>query len=742
LVAVLSTCLQVGRILVPLAPVSANVPDSETPLTPAGRVKWLAEPGAESLPAGSAAATAGQVVIASVPGAAFLFLVNEDGSLRKLRRMAADSSAAYGVAPAGAGAVVADRDGVVTLWEGSADKAPAPRWRHELGERVTSVAWSGTGALVATWKNRLVALDGNDGRRLWSAEIGGRADAPAVAAGKDVFIATKAKALFRIDGATGLVRWKKLLPGPVMHPPAVLEGAPRTIVVATWDGQLLAFDAAAGLARWSVQLGAKVASAPLVARDLVAVVTADGQVRCYGTSGTPRWTASRGAEGPATLLVQTPAQGVARLLVASKLLVAFDASTGDRVAEYPRGALEQLRKRFADAMLEGVKTYSESEKRAVIEREAFDIAGPPFGPARTFGAALVLGTEEGWVHVFDASTLRPTGRYHAGPAASISPLLGSGKVVAAAGEDLFALDADTGRVLWSRNIGSDAGRLAIGDAVAVVGSGRLSVLNHTSGVLEWNLRGRFRSVSAQAVPRAGGPEPASVAWLADDGEGNLRVFSTAGQPLGGPLSYAGELLPIAATSEGGWVAATREGVAFGVAWQDGRLQKTWEIALGERLSDVQAAAGKLLLRSEQGTLVCFDLASRQQSWRLPLVTDARYEVSPAAGAVMILAPRDLRVHDLGTGEQKATWPLSARAVGGAVRRTSVAWLDHSGKAYAAGLDGPALLSGDVGVPLSWAAPVRDGFLVMTAAGEIGLVEWVDSDKGAGTSPAYQAGGRR
>jgi hypothetical protein len=110
--------------------------------------------------------------------------------------------------------------------------------------------------------------------------------------------------------------------------------------------------------------------------------------------------------------------------------------------------------------------------------------------------------------------------------------------------------------------------------------------------------------------------------------------------------------------------------------------------------------------------------------------------------VLILGARDLRVHDLVSGEQKAAWPLSARAVGAAVRRSAVAWLDQAGKAYAAGLDGPALLSADVGVPLAWAGAVGNGFLVTTAAGEIGFVEWVDPDKGAGASPAYQAGGRR
>jgi outer membrane protein assembly factor BamB len=537
--------MQVGRFLAPLAPVWANAPESPAPAR-SGRVKWLAEPGAESLPASGGASTAGQVVLASVPGAAYFFVVGDDGSLRKLRRMAADSAAPYGVASAGAGAVVADREGVVTLWQPAAQASPAVRWRRELAERVTSIGWDGERALVATWKNRLVALAREDGRTLWSADIGGRAEAPAVVDGKDVFAATKAKTLVRLDASSGLVRWKKALPGPVMHAPAVLDGTPRAIVVGTWDGRLLAFDAASGEARWSVQLPARLAGAPVAAGDLVAAVTVDGTVHCYGTSGTLRWTASRCAEGPATLLLQIPAQGVPRLVAVSNVLVALDTANGSRVAEYPRGAVEDLRRCFADAMVEGVKTYTEAEKRAVIEREAFDISGPLFGPARTFGAALVLSTEEGWVDVFDASTLRPSGRYHAGAPPSVAPQLGSGQVVGAAGEDLFALDADTGRVLWTRNVGAEPGRLAAGESIAVVGAGRLNVLDGVSGVLAWSIRGRFRSVATQGVSAADGAGQAAGAWLADD-EGNLRLFSAAGQPLGGPLSYAGELLPLAPT---------------------------------------------------------------------------------------------------------------------------------------------------------------------------------------------------
>ena len=51
--------------------------------------------------------------------------------------------------------------------------------------------------------------------------------APAVLDGDAVFVATKTRTLFRLDAATGVVRWKLTLPGTVLHPPTFFGEAPR-----------------------------------------------------------------------------------------------------------------------------------------------------------------------------------------------------------------------------------------------------------------------------------------------------------------------------------------------------------------------------------------------------------------------------------------------------------------------------------------------------------------------------------
>jgi outer membrane protein assembly factor BamB len=231
-------------------------------------------------------------------------------------------------------------------------------------------------------------------------------------------------------------------------------------------------------------------------------------------------------------------------------------------------------------------------------------------------------------------------------------------------------------------------------------------------------------------------------WLVDDGEGNLRALWPSGERAGDPLPYAGDLLPVAAAGGRSWLAATREGTLFGVAWDGARLTKDWEVALGERLTDLLVSGGKLVLRAEAGALVCLDLVSRQESWRRPLDGADRYQAVPEVGTLLVLGARTLRVLDLATGEQRSSQPLSVAAVGAELRGRSLVWLDRSGKAYRAGVEGEALPSGDIGVPLASAAPVADGFLITTAAGEIGFVEWIEAGAAAGPGPTFTAGGRR
>ncbi len=661
----------------------------------------------------------GNLVLVSVPGAAYVFSVGSDGSLRKRARMAADASAPYGVAVADRGFALADRHGSVGLWTFSGEADPSLRWRRDLGERATSVGWDGgERILVATWKGRLVALAAADGRSLWSADLGGRAEAPAVIDEGDVFVATKARSLLRLNAATGIVRWKVALPGPVLHPPATFGQRPRLALCGTWDGQLLAHDVPTGRVRWTATLPAKLAAAPAVSGESVSAVTADGAIHTYDAAGNRLWTAPGAADGPAALLLLAGA--APRLLSVSKALVALDLATGARLADYPQGAVEDLQRRFADAMLEGVKTYSEGEKRAILEKEAFEIPAPLFGPARLFGPHMAFGTEDGWTYLFDAATLRPAARYRVGPPCSAARLA-AGRVLATAGEEVFALEPRTGEVLWRRVLGADPGPITGDETLGVVAGERVHALRASDGALQWSLRGRFASVA----PSGGGS--GATPWLVDDGEGNLRALLPPGRPVGEPLPAGGELLPLRAASEGSWVAATRDGKVFGIAWEggpaEGRLVKIWEAAFAERIIEVHLANGRVFVRTEAGSLVGLNEASRQESWRMPLSREDRIQLAPQAAALIVLGGADVRVHDWVSGEMKFQRKVPSPAVGADLQGTSLRWLDRGGGACRVDVhDGLTSETAELGIPLAEAVPVTGGFLVTTAAGEVGFVD--------------------
>jgi len=221
----------------------------------------------------------------------------------------------------------------------------------------------------------------------------------------------------------------------------------------------------------------------------------------------------------------------------------------------------------------------------------------------------------------------------------------------------------------------------------------------------------------------------------EDGEGNLRALWPPGRLVGDPLPAGGDLLPVLAASGRSWVAATREGKLFGVAWEeapasgagsgpaDGHLVRSWETAFDERILGVHLAAGRVLVRFEAGSLASLDAVGRQESWRVRLSREDRMQVLAHAGALLVLGATELRVHDLASGEVKCQRSVPSPAVGGDLRGSSLRWLDRSGGAHRVDIeDGHPGETADLGLALAEAAPIQGGFVVTTAAGELGFVD--------------------
>ncbi len=685
---------------------------------PPFRLKWLSDLGADAISTPRAAQREeGTPVAAQVAGAAYLLTSDDQGRLRKERRIAADFSSAYGLAATPAGAVVANGDGSLGLWSWLDGGAPRLLWQKEVGGRVTSVGWdAGSSIWIATRDDRLIALSAADGGELWSTAVEGRAEAPAVRDDNALFVATKAGALVRVDASSGKAKWKATLPGPALHPPILSGRDPRLVVCGTWNGHLSAFDAATGKALWSVALGSRLAGAPAAGEDFLAAATEDGAVSVYALDGKPRFRSEDAASGAADLVVQTRADGAVRLIVVSGFLKALDLETGAALADYPEGAVKEITRRFLDAMVEGERVYSESEKAGILAKETFPVQGRLFGEARLFGERLLFATEEGFIYSFDALSLRPLSRYRAGQRVSAPPLLAEGALLAPASDEIFALDPDSGRTLWSRDVGTMR-QLVPGPSLGVLGENRFDVLDPMSGARQWSATGDFEAVLAMD-PKAE-REPA---WVTVTRSGSVRTFDRNGNSLEGSLELGREIVALATTGARSLAVATRDGRVSALDWESA-LRSGWEVALSGPIQGLSYANERLILPSGE-RIVGLASSDGSASWDLGLETGETVRVE--SEALYLFGPGTLRVFDIATGGLLLSRSLPSPAVGAALHDGALVWLDASGRAHRArpGSDGEEE-SVDLEVSLSQAIFVSDRFLVTTEAGEVGLVELVE-----------------
>ncbi|HEY7700623.1 MAG TPA: PQQ-binding-like beta-propeller repeat protein [Vicinamibacteria bacterium] len=691
---------------------------------PRFRLKWLSDLGADVISTPRAAALAGKsTVAAQVAGAGYFLSPDIEGRLSKEMRIPADFSSAYDMAASPGGAVVANGEGSVGLWSWLDGRAPRLQWRKDVGGRVMSVGWDGGVSLwIGTRDDRLVALSTTDGKELWSTAIQGRAEGPAVRENDSLFVATKAGALFRIDATSGKVKWKVELPGPALHPPVFSGRDPRLVVCGTWNGHLSATDASTGKSLWSVELGSRLAGAPASGESFVAAATEDGAVSVYGLDGQQRFRSERAASGATDLVVQGGSDGPVRLIVVSSFLKALDPETGATLADYPEGAVQEIQKRFLDAMLEGDRAYSESEKAAILAKETFPVQGRLFGEARLFGDRLVFATEEGFIYSFDALSLRPLSRYRAGQYASARPLVSKGTLVAVASDEIFGLDPDSGRTRWSRDV-SGVKDVVAGPSLVVLGEDRFDVLDPTTGARQWSATGEFEAVLAIAPAAAeNGPSFVTVAR-----SGAIRAFDGAGRSLEGSLELGREIAVAAATSGRSFAVATRDGRVSALDWETG-LRPGWEATLSGPIQGLSYSNERVILPAGQ-RVVGLASSDGSPSWDLSLEAGETLHVE--SDAIFLLGSGTLRVFDIASGELRFSRAVPSPAVGAAFHQGALVWLDASGRAHrAASGDGGEDEPVDLDILLSQAIFDSDRFLVTTEAGEVGLVELVEPQPAA------------
>lgn len=147
---------------------------------------------------------------------------------------------------------------------------------------------AGSRVYIANFGGRTVALDLDDGSRLWTAGEG--AVSPVWPTQDSVFLINDVNELVRLDAANGTAVWRVSLPNfeegktvrqrsVFAHYGPVLAGG--RLIVASSDGLIRQFDPRSGALIDTIDLPGGAASAPVVAGETLYVLNTDGQLHAF-----------------------------------------------------------------------------------------------------------------------------------------------------------------------------------------------------------------------------------------------------------------------------------------------------------------------------------------------------------------------------------------------------------------------------------------------------------------------------
>ncbi|MCA8884515.1 MAG: PQQ-binding-like beta-propeller repeat protein [Rhodobacteraceae bacterium] len=191
--------------------------------------------------------------------------------------------------PFGSGDMIAAlREGGVQLWTSTVTGQRPGRAYTAVTDISGDPVVQGNTVYVGTPSGRLAALDLASGERIWTAGEG--AVSAVWPAGGSVFLISDQAELVRLDAGSGEKIWSATLPlyteekirrrhGVFAHFGPVLAGG--RLIVASGDGMLREIDPASGQLLRATDLGAPAAANPVVAGQVLYVVTTNGKLHAF-----------------------------------------------------------------------------------------------------------------------------------------------------------------------------------------------------------------------------------------------------------------------------------------------------------------------------------------------------------------------------------------------------------------------------------------------------------------------------
>ncbi|MEO1491007.1 MAG: PQQ-binding-like beta-propeller repeat protein [Pseudomonadota bacterium] len=145
---------------------------------------------------------------------------------------------------------------------------------------------AGRAVIAANQSGRIVAIDGQNGRRGWTRSIG--STGPLWAAGRSIFMTTDDSTVTRLDLQSGQTVWRTKIPAfedeedredPIAYSGPVLAGG--NVLVTDSTGKMLVFDPDTGAERSPIDLSGGSVTGPVVAGGTVYVLTDDGDLHAF-----------------------------------------------------------------------------------------------------------------------------------------------------------------------------------------------------------------------------------------------------------------------------------------------------------------------------------------------------------------------------------------------------------------------------------------------------------------------------
>ena len=327
------------------------------------------------------------------------------------------------------------------------------------------------------------------------------------------------------------------------------------------------------------------------------------------------------------------------------------------------------KKRFPNeaAMTAWVNEQSFSEK---IRKEILDAVPPTLKVAEDVVLCLDLATGKTLWKCKQPG--EATGRM-----ASSTPCVADGRVYALGSMNLRAIDARSGKPLWSVPLkakGPASSPLVV-DGVLIVSAGSLAAFDAATGKPLWT------------QPKAGGGNSSPVAWksgtkavVVSNSRGTLCGIDLASgsvlwsTPGGGDCTPAivGDVLAVQSSNP-------KVGILAGKLTADG-FTRLWNIPYDPlRSSSSPLILGEQVFLMDDGFHFCFDLATGRELWKekagnsaisSPVLADGKIFLVTAGGAkVIMLKPSAEKYIVLGSANARALWcPSPAIADGKLVLR--------------------------------------------------------------------------